>query len=81
MTNLINELDNFLNATENDNPISRAELAESLVKHIYDFVKFERPEGEGLDGRDGDERRSLAKVVDASIDHKFRMLEIKHSKK
>lgn len=48
-----NEIEKWLNEQANDNPVSRAELARTLVKKVYDFVKFNRPEGEGLDGRDG----------------------------
>ncbi|EBG3215788.1 hypothetical protein FIS27_17870 [Salmonella enterica subsp. enterica] len=45
---------------------------QGLLSKIYDFVKFNRPEGEGLDGRDGPERQSLAKVVDAVEDLLYR---------
>ncbi|EDV0264107.1 hypothetical protein YM80_004817 [Salmonella enterica subsp. salamae] len=68
-----NEIDKLLNEQANDNPVARAELTRSLVKTIYDFVKFNRPEGEGLDGRDGPERQSLAKVLDAAEDHYIEM--------
>ena len=70
-----NILNDLLKQPQNDNPKFRAELVENLVRTVYDFVKKERPEGEGLDGRDGPERRGLAEVVDAAIDHKFNMLE------
>lgn len=70
-----NILNDLLKQPENDNPKFRAELVENLVRTVYNFVKTERPEGEGLDGRDGPERRGLAEVVDAAIDHKFNMLE------
>lgn len=65
------ELDVFLNNVENDNPSSRAELAEFCIETIYKFVKFNRSEGEGLDGRDGPERQGLGIVLDAAKDHKF----------
>ncbi|WP_213315794.1 hypothetical protein [Klebsiella aerogenes] len=35
---------------ENDDVIARAEIARDLIKEIYNFVKFNRPEGGGLDG-------------------------------
>lgn len=74
-----NEIDKWLNEQANDNPIARAELARSLVKKVYDFVKFNRPEGEGLDGRDGPERQSLAEIVDATEEHYTRMCQLKHN--
>jgi len=61
-----------------DNPKARAELLREMVKVVYDFVKFERPGGEGLDGRDGEERRSLAKIVDATEHHYFEMIKNSH---
>ncbi|UBI64274.1 hypothetical protein GF111_26360 [Serratia sp. HRI] len=51
-----------LNETENDSPVARAELARFLVKTIYNFVKMERPEGEGLDGRDGQKGAAWEKL-------------------
>ena len=73
-----NEIEKWLNAQANDNPVARAELARTLVKKVHDFVKFNRPEGEGLDGRDGPDRQSLAKIVDAAEDHYIEMCEIKN---
>ncbi|HEM8838444.1 TPA: hypothetical protein U2R15_004153 [Klebsiella aerogenes] len=64
--------------SENDNAIARAEIARDLIKEIYNFVKFNRPEGGGLDGRDGVERNGLATIVDAAEEHYFKMLEQKH---
>lgn len=64
-----------LKQPENDTPKFRAEFVEYFARTVYNFVKLERPEGEGLDGRDGQERQGLAKVLDAAIDHKFNMLE------
>ena len=46
-----------------------------LVEEVYKFVKFNRPGGEGLDGRDGQERQCLAKIVDAAKDYEFEVLE------
>ncbi|EMG8712993.1 MULTISPECIES: hypothetical protein [Enterobacteriaceae] len=69
-----------LNEAENDSPVARAELARFLVKTIYNFVKMERPEGEGLDGRDGPERRSMGKIVDAAENHYFNMIKESHEK-
>ncbi|PJG82803.1 hypothetical protein CVP04_07500 [Caviibacterium pharyngocola] len=74
------EILKHLNAPGNDSSTARAEFVEWLVKQVYDFVKFERPGGEGDDGRNGMERRSLAKVRDATIDHKFNMMETSLSK-
>ena len=45
----------------------RAMLAVECVRGIYDAVKFDNPEGEGLDGRDGPERRGLGRLCDAAI--------------
>lgn len=65
----------LLQQPENDNPEFRAKLTEDLVRVVYYFVKHERPGGEGLDGKDGFERRGLAKVVDAAVDYKFDVIE------
>jgi len=70
-TGIAQELENFLNNRENDSASSRAELAEFFVETIYKFVKFNRSEGEGLDGRDGPERQGLGEVLDAAKNHKF----------
>lgn len=70
-TGIAQELENFLNNRENDSASSRAELAEFCVETIYKFVKFNRSEGEGLDGRDGPERQGLGEVLDAAKNHKF----------
>lgn len=66
-----------LNRAEHDSPQARAELLREIIRDVYDFVKFERPGGEGLDGRSGSERESIASVVDAAEDHYFKMLEQK----
>lgn len=50
-------------------PLERAELAAALMRAVYDHVKFRQPEGQGLDGREGPERRALAAVVDAAETH------------
>ncbi|MEN4642389.1 hypothetical protein [Pantoea agglomerans] len=70
-TGIAQELENFLNNRENDSASWRAELAEFCVETIYKFVKFNRSEGEGLDGRDGPERQGLGEVLDAAKNHKF----------
>jgi hypothetical protein len=70
-TAIAQELENFLNNRENDSASSRAELAEFCVETIYKFVKFNRSEGEGLDGRDGPERQGLGEVLYAAKNHKF----------
>ncbi|MEA3773432.1 hypothetical protein VBK73_22850 [Enterobacter hormaechei] len=73
-------IEQLLNQKEYDNPVKRAEVVRELVKEVYNFVKFNRPEGEGLDGRDGPERQSLAKIVDATENHYYEMLEQKHTR-
>ncbi|WP_308341886.1 hypothetical protein [Serratia marcescens] len=73
-------IEQWLKDESNDNPIARAELTRFLVKTIYNFVKMERPEGEGLDGRDGPERRSMGKIVDAAENHYFDMIKESHEK-
>lgn len=70
-----------LELTKNDDVVARAEIARDLIKEIYNFVKFNRPEGGGLDGRDGVERNGLATIVDAAEEHYFNMLEQKHKSK
>lgn len=59
-----------------EDPIARADLLRNFVKDVYDFVKKNRPEGEGLDGKDGPERRSLGKILDEAEDHYYRMIHI-----
>ncbi|MDH3001429.1 hypothetical protein A1D23_12840 [Chelonobacter oris] len=54
-------------------------LFASLNDVIYHFVKFERPGGEGFDGRDGDERQALAKVADAAEDYYYDILKRNNS--
>ncbi|MDN2488206.1 hypothetical protein MML63_21530 [Kosakonia sacchari] len=46
-----------------------------LVGEVYKFAKFNRPMGEGFDGRDGQERQGLAEIVDAAKDYEFDVLE------
>lgn len=67
----------WLNEIEHDSPEARAEFVRDLIRVVYDFVKFERSEGGGLDGRDGPERQGLADVLDAAENHYFNMLERK----
>ncbi|AKL09930.1 TPA: hypothetical protein I8271_005052 [Kluyvera intermedia] len=64
-----------LNDPENDSEYARAQITMLLVEEVYKFVKFNRPGGEGLDGRDGQERQCLAKIVDAAKDYEFEVLE------
>lgn len=47
----------------------RAELLEYLARAVYESVKFDHPEGGGFDGRDGQERTSLARILDEAIEH------------
>lgn len=51
----------------------RARLIEDLIRVNYEQVKNYAPEGQGLDGRDGPERRGLAQLVDEATDHRHKM--------
>ncbi|PNN15919.1 hypothetical protein AL526_004580, partial [Citrobacter koseri] len=68
-----------LNETENDSPVA-SRISKIPRKNNLQFVKMERPEGEGLDGRDGPERRSMGKIVDAAENHYFNMIKESHEK-
>lgn len=81
MTSIKDIVNQQLALAGNDDAIARAEIARDLIKEIYNFVKFNRPEGGGLDGRDGVERNGLATIVDAAEEHYFKMLEQKHKSK
>lgn len=48
--------------------LDRANLLEDVARAFYDHAKFRAPGGEGLDGRDGPERRAIGRVVDAARD-------------
>lgn len=56
-------------ALPSSTPQQRAKLLEQISLAVYDYVKFHAPEGEGLDGRDGPERRSLGLVVDRAREY------------
>jgi hypothetical protein len=56
-------------------PLERAGVLEELTRAVYDHVKYSSPEGGGLDGADGPERRALARVVDAAAEHYGRLVE------
>lgn len=72
MDEIKKEIRNWLKKTENDNPAKRAELIRYIMREcIYDFVKHERPEGQGFDGKWGPEREALAKFVDNAEDYYF----------
>lgn len=75
------EIERWLNESQNDNRKSRSELVTYLVENVYKFVKFERPEGGGLDGRDGPERQGIANVVDAAKDYYFDTLQALSNRK
>lgn len=64
-----------LNDPENDSEYARAQMTTLLVEEVYKFVKFNRPGGEGLDGRDGQERQGLAEIVDAAKNYEFDVLD------
>lgn len=51
----------------------RAMLVVECVRGVYDAVKFDNPEGGGLDGRDGPERNGLGRLCDAAIRHALDM--------
>lgn len=73
---LIHQIKQWLADPANNDKRARAALLEQIVREFYNYVKFEQPEGEGLDLRDGPERQSLAKVLDAAIDHSYRMQQL-----
>lgn len=50
---------------END----RAELLEEVARAVYTWTKTRAPGGEGLDGLDGPERRSVGQVMTEAIRH------------
>ena len=56
-------------ALEGSTDLTRAELVEEIMRQVYDWTKFREPGGEGLDGRDGPERRSLGGVLTEAIRH------------
>lgn len=62
-------IEEWLRNTENDTPLNRANLLEEIVRTFYNFSKFERPGGEGIDGLNGPERQGLARVLEAAIEH------------
>lgn len=74
MNDSFQEIKNALKIIED--PIARADLLRNFIRDIYQFVKFNRPEGEGLDGRDGLERKSIGKILDESEEHYYRMISI-----
>ena len=45
----------------------RACYLDEIFEVFYRYSKFDQPGGEGLDGRDGPERRALAKIRDLVI--------------
>lgn len=59
-------------------PVQRAALAREIVGGLYDSVKFDNPEGGGIDGRDGPERDGLGTLVAAAEDHYHAMLRRVH---
>lgn len=64
-------LDMVREALPGTTPEQRALMVEELSRVVYDHVKRHAPGGEGLDGMDGPERRSLGRWVDAAIKHHF----------
>ena len=54
-----------------DTPQQRANFLYDLTRAVYDCVKFNGEGGEGLDGRDSAERRSLGHVTDQALTHQM----------
>ncbi|MGP5700888.1 hypothetical protein ACTXPA_18475 [Glutamicibacter arilaitensis] len=50
-------------------PSERADLLQETVNTFYDGAKFDYPGGEGLDGKDGPERRGIGEVLNAAVDY------------
>ncbi|WP_118809146.1 hypothetical protein [Haemophilus haemolyticus] len=76
MANIKQEIRAWLENPENDSCLKRAELIRYIMRDcIYDFVKHERPEGLGLDGKNGPERQDLAKIVDIAENYYHKTLE------
>lgn len=48
-----------------------AEGLREVVQQVYNVTKFDRPGGEGPDGKDGPERRGMNPIVDAAEAHFF----------
>ncbi|MGX9376966.1 hypothetical protein ACWXV6_19530 [Pantoea ananatis] len=71
LNSLTEHLNELMRSTEFDNRDGRADLLEHCVEKIYNFVKFERPGGQGLDGRSGPELEEMSKVVDVIKKYKF----------
>lgn len=43
-----------------------------LLNQVYNLTKFDRPGGEGLDGKDGPERRGIGYMLDMAEDYYVR---------
>lgn len=70
MTTIRQFLNQALEQPDHDSAEARAELVKEAIETVYDFVKHNRPGGEGFDGKDGKERQGLGKVLDEAIKYK-----------
>lgn len=52
--------------------IETAEGLREVIHELYDMTKFDRPGGEGLDGKDGPERRGIGYILDMAEDYYVR---------
>ena len=57
----------------------RADLLVEVIQTVYDDVKFRHPEGEGLDGRDGPQRRGIGVILDAAKDYQVEAWGMSHT--
>lgn len=67
MTTIRQFLNQAFEQPDHDSAEARAELVEEAIQTVYDFVKHNRPGGEGLDSK---ERQGLGKVLDEAIKYK-----------
>lgn len=58
----------------NGTPREVAKGLREIVNQVYQSTKYDRPAGGGLDGRGGNERKSLGLIRDAAENHYYKML-------
>ncbi|RBO83165.1 hypothetical protein DE149_1219 [Micrococcus sp. KT16] len=46
-----------------------------VIHQVYEMTKFDRPGGEGLDGKDGPERRGIGYIRDMAEDYHVRTMQ------
>ena len=61
------------------NAKERAQYLDEVITAIYDSVKVDNPEGDGLDGRWGPQREGIGKVLDKAKDWEEEVLKRKLS--